>query len=235
LKLVKPLQDLYAASEDAEALGISAAQLGARCSTCRGTGTLTLDMAFLPPVHQPCETCGGSGCVAEAWQVRLHGIPYPQIFELTIDQVYDLFEAEERLKRPLQAAREVGLGYLVLRQPGYALSGGEAQRLKIASELSRSRPGKTQAGNTLYLLDEPSLGQHLEDVARLAGVLRRLVNEGGSVILVEHHAHLLACCDWLVELGPTGGPQGGYLVAEGTPEELAAGDSPTAPYLRGIL
>ncbi len=235
LKLAKPLRDLYAASEDAQAVGIDASQLGRRCTTCRGTGTITLDMAFLPPVHQPCETCSGTGCIAEAWSVCLHGIPYPQVFELTIDQVFERFGEDERLRRPLLAAREVGLGYLVLRQPGYALSGGEAQRLKIASELSRSRPGRSKTRETLYLLDEPSLGQHLADVARVAGVLRRLVKESGSVILVEHHPHLLACCDWLVELGPSGGPQGGYLVAEGPPEKLAAGQTPTAPYLRGIL
>ncbi len=133
-----------------------------------------------------------------------------------------------RLRRPLQAAREVGLGYLVLRQPGYALSGGEAQRLKIASELCR----KSVAGS-LYILDEPSVGQHLEDVLRLTGVLHRLVDEGGSVLVVEHHTHLLAACDWLVELGPGGGPGGGYVIAAGTPEQVAAGNTPTAPYLAG--
>ena len=122
----------------------------------------------------------------------------------------DLFGDDPRLNRPLQAAREVGLGYLVLRQPGYALSGGEAQRLKIASELCR----KSVAGS-LYILDEPSIGQHLEDVLRLAGVLHRLVDEGGSVLVVEHHTHLLAACDWLVELGPGGGPDGGHVIAAG--------------------
>ena len=138
---------------------------------------------------------------------------------------------DERLARPLQAAQEVGLGYLVLRQPGYALSGGEAQRLKIASELCRAprKPSKTanhqstihnpqsSIHNSLYILDEPSIGQHLEDVARLTGVLHRLVDQGGSVIVVEHHPHLLAACDWLIELGPGGGPDGGRVVAEGTP------------------
>jgi excinuclease ABC subunit A len=118
----------------------------------------------------------------------------------------------------------------VMRQPGYALSGGEAQRLKIAGDLCRktNRP-------TLYILDEPTLGQHLEDVARLTDVLHRLVDAGHSVIVIEHHTHLLAACDWLIELGPGGGPDGGHIIAAGTPETLATGDTPTAPYLRDIL
>jgi excinuclease ABC subunit A len=229
LGLTPILQALFAASEDAQALGIGEAQLAARCSVCGGSGVLTLDMAFLPDVHVLCETCRGSGLLPEAWEVRLHGVALPEVYGLTIDQVYELFGDEERLTRPLQAARDVGLGYLVLRQPGHALSGGEAQRLKIAGELMRGR-----SSDTLYLLDEPSVGQHLEDVARLIGVLHRLVDAGGSVIVVEHHPHLLAACDWLVELGPVGGPEGGHVIASGTPELLAAGNTPTAPYLREV-
>ena len=127
-------------------------------------------------------------------------------------------------------ARAVGLGYLVLRQPRYALSGGEAQRLKIAKELCRK--SRTQS---LYILDEPTIGQHMEDVARLIGVLQRLVDGGHTVVVVEHHPHLLASCDWLVELGPGGGPDGGRVIAAGTPEAVASGSTPTAPYLRSIL
>jgi excinuclease ABC subunit A len=230
LDLARPLQALYADSPDAQALGLDEAQLSARCSVCGGRGTLTLDMAFLPDVHILCETCRGTGYLAEAWDVRLNGLALPEVLGLTVDEVAGLFGQSERLQRSLQAARDVGLGYLVLRQPGHALSGGEAQRLKIASELCR----KTPAG-TLYLLDEPSIGQHLEDVLRLTQVLHRLVAEGGSVLIVEHHPHLLAACDWLVELGPIGGPGGGHLIAAGTPEQVAAGNTPTAPYLREIL
>jgi excinuclease ABC subunit A len=134
------------------------------------------------------------------------------------------------LARPLAAAREVGLGYLVLRQPGYALSGGEVQRLKIAKELC-----KRTSGGTLYILDEPTVGQHLEDVARLIGVLNRLVDAGHSVFVIEHHPHLLAACDWLLELGPGGGPEGGSVIASGTPEALAIGQTPIARYLREVL
>jgi excinuclease ABC subunit A len=249
LGLVQPLQTLYAGSRDALALGLTLDQLSSRCSACGGSGLITLDMAFLPDVHLPCETCRGTGYTFEAWEVRLHGVALPEVFGLTIDEVFPLFQEDERLSRPLQAARDVGLGYLVLRQPGYALSGGEAQRLKIAGELCRpprkpSKTGQRQSTirnhqssihNSLYILDEPSIGQHLEDVARLTGVLHRLVDQGGSAIVVEHHPHLLAACDWLIELGPGGGPEGGRVVAEGTPREIAAGATPIAPYLREIL
>ncbi len=230
LDLARPLQSLFAESADAHALGLDEARLARRCSVCGGSGRLTLDMTFLPDVHVPCETCRGSGFTAEAWDVRLKGLALPEVFGLTIDEVLAQFGEDERLRRPLQAARDVGLGYLVLRQPGAALSGGEAQRLKIAAELCRKVPAEA-----LYILDEPSIGQHLEDVLRLAGVLGRLVDEGGSVLIVEHHAHLLAACDWLVELGPVGGPEGGHVIARGTPAQLAAGATPTAPYLRRVL
>jgi excinuclease ABC subunit A len=187
-------------------------------------------MTFLPDVHETCETCRGSGYSPEAWEVRLNNLALPEVFGCTIDEVYTWFGDDPRLQRPLKAARQVGLGYLVLRQPGYALSGGEAQRLKIASELRR----KIVAG-TLYILDEPTLGQHLDDVQRLVEVLQGLVAATASVLVVEHHTQLLAACDWLIELGPTGGPGGGYVVAAGTPEQVAGGDSPTAPFLRGLL
>lgn len=230
LDLVRPLQAVYAASPEAQARGLSEARLAERCSVCAGRGQLTLDMIFLPDVHIPCETCRGSGYTAEAWEVRLKGLALPEVFGRTIDEVFQLFGDDPGLGQSLQAARQVGLGYLVLRQPGYALSGGEAQRLKIASELCR----RTAAGS-FYILDEPSIGHHLEDVLRLSAVLHRLVAEGGSVLVVEHHTHLLAACDWLIELGPGGGPNGGWVIAQGTPEQVAAGHTPTAPYLRGVL
>jgi excinuclease ABC subunit A len=187
-------------------------------------------MGFLPDVFTPCDTCRGTGYAPEAWDVRVRGLSLPEVDALTIDQVYVLFRDEEALTRPLSAAREVGLGYLVLRQPGYTLSGGEAQRLKIARELCQKA-----SQDTLYILDEPTVGQHLEDVARLTGVLNHLVEAGGSVFVVEHHPHLLAACDWLIELGPGGGPDGGRVIISGTPEVLANGDTPMAPYLREVL
>jgi excinuclease ABC subunit A len=147
-----------------------------------------------------------------------------------MDELYDLFDQNETLARRIRAARDVGLGYLVLRQSGYALSGGESQRLKIAGELSEKSNGET-----LYILDEPTVGQHMEDVNRLIGVLHRLVDEGQSVIVVEHHPNLLTACDWLVELGPGAGPDGGKVIASGPPEEVARGETPTARYIKDVL
>ena len=230
LDLSKGLRALYAASDDARALGLGEKQLSRSCSACKGRGAIATDMGFLPGIHAPCEVCRGTGYLAEAWEVRLHGVSLPQLFSLTIDEVADLFDDQESLQRSLRAAQEVGLGYLVLRQPAHTLSGGEGQRLKIAKELCRRTPSPT-----LYLLDEPTIGQHLEDVARLIDVLHRLVDDGHTVVVIEHHPHLLASCDYLVELGPGGGPDGGRIIAEGRPCELAAGRTPTAFYLREVL
>ncbi|MBN2390665.1 MAG: ATP-binding cassette domain-containing protein [Anaerolineae bacterium] len=236
LGLNNVIHAFYAEGEDAQALGLDAKALGERCSVCGGSGTTRIEMGFLPDMFELCEVCHGTGYRAEAWDVRLRGVALPDLFGLTIDQVCELFGDVDRLALPLMMAREVGLGYLTLRQPGYALSGGEAQRLKIAKELCR----KTKKGEpTLYILDEPTLGLHLEDVAQLVRVLHRLVEgENGvpnTVLVVEHHPHVLAACDWLVELGPVGGPEGGYVIAEGTPEQVAAGETPTACYIREIL
>jgi excinuclease ABC subunit A len=231
LGLNNPLYTLYAAGEDAQALGLDKKQIGQHCSACGGGGTIRIDMGFLPDVHATCDACRGTGYRPEAWQVRLHGVALPDLFSLTIDEVYDLLQDEDKVARPLAAARDVGLGYLVLRQPGHALSGGEAQRLKIAKELCR--PTKSE---TLYILDEPTVGLHMEDVAQLGQVLHHLVELGGhTVAIVEHHPHLLSACDWLIELGPGGGPEGGHVIAEGPPEFVARGNSPTAPYLCEVL
>jgi excinuclease ABC subunit A len=230
LGLDGPLRKLYAASEQAMALGLSVKELSRGCSACNGRGLTKTDMGFLPAVYTPCETCRGSGYRPEAWDIQLNGVNLPALSELTLDQVYELFAEEKSLAGTLNKAREVGLGYLILRQPAYTLSGGEAQRLKIAAELCRKG-----TADTLYILDEPTVGLHLEDVTRLGQVLDKLVDQGHTVVVVEHHPHLLAACDWLVELGPGGGPDGGRVIAAGTPENLASGDTPTAPYLREVL
>jgi excinuclease ABC subunit A len=231
LKLDEPLLSLYADSEEARALDMDEKILAENCSVCGGSGSTRIEMGFLPDVYVGCDACQGTGYRPEAWSVRLHGIALPEINNLTLDDVYGRFGPDDdTLARRLEVAQAVGLGYLVMRQPGYTLSGGEAQRLKIASDLCR----KTN-NPTLYILDEPTLGQHMEDVARLTGVLHQLVDEGHSVIVIEHHTHLLIACDWLIELGPGGGPAGGRIIAEGTPETVAEGNTPTAPYLREIL
>jgi excinuclease ABC subunit A len=225
-----PLRKLYAASESAQALYLPEGALSRKCTACKGRGANRIDMGFLPSIFTPCDSCRGTGYLAEAWDVRIDGVSLPEIDALTLDRVHEMFAEHERIAAPLQAAQEVGLGYLVLRQPGRSLSGGEAQRLKIAAEL-----GKRTKSSTLYLLDEPTVGQHMEDVARLTGVLKGLADKGHTVLVVEHHPHLLAACDWLVELGPGGGPQGGQVIAEGPPEKVAKGRTPTAQYLRPIL
>jgi excinuclease ABC subunit A len=230
LGLKTPLLRRYAESEDAKALGLDLKTLSSGCSACNGRGLIHHDMGFLPIVRTPCETCRGTGHVPEAWDVSLHGVPLPELNALTIEEVTEHFHDDETIARKLQAAQRVGLGYLVLNQPGHALSGGEVQRLKIAKELTRK-----STGNTLYILDEPTVGQHLEDVARLVDVLHSLVEAGGSVVVIEHHPHVLAACDWLIELGPGGGPEGGGVIGEGTPEILARGDTPSAKYLSPVV
>jgi excinuclease ABC subunit A len=230
LGLMRPLIRLYAESENAQALGFSEDHFARRCSACGGRGIFSTDMGFLPTVRGECEVCQGTGFLPEAWSVRVGGLTLPELLSLSIDEAHERLKDHPRLSRPLAAARKVGLGYLLLRQPRHALSGGEAQRLKITKELSKS-----SRGATLYILDEPTVGQHLEDVQRLTAVLHALAQHGHTVVVIEHHAHLLAACDWLVELGPGGGPDGGRVIAQGTPENVATGDSPTAPYLQRAL
>lgn len=231
--LRKPFYSLYAESDDAKALGFNEKQLYQQCSVCKGKGRTRMDMGFLPDVFTRCDTCQGTGLTAEAWMVRLHGYTLPDLFNLTIDQVYNLFKYDDRIAKPLRAAKDVGLGYLVMRQPRIHLSGGECQRLKIAKELCRKKPKSEKS--TVYILDEPTVGQHLQDISRLLKVLQHLVDEGNSVIVIEHHPHVLAACDWLIELGPVGGPEGGYVIASDTPEKVADGDTPTAQYISAVL
>ena len=230
LRLRRRLTRLYAESEDAKAMGLTEKKLGQRCSVCNGSGYQRIEMEFLPDVHVECETCRGTGYAPEAWDVKLRGHSLPELNGFTLEELHGLLGDEPGLAEPLKAAMGVGLGYLVLDQPGHTLSGGEAQRLKIAAELCR----KTRRG-ALYILDEPTVGQHMEDVDRLIGVLHRLVEEGNTVAVVEHSPQLLAQCDYLIELGPKGGPGGGTVIAKGTPEELASMDTPSSVYLGEAL
>jgi excinuclease ABC subunit A len=230
LGLTTPMQKIYADSDDAQALGLDERALSKRCSACKGRALIRIDMGFLPDEYVECETCKGTGYTPEAWDVHFKDVTLPEINAMTLDEVYKLFKDEEQIAKPLNAVRQVGLGYLVWDQPAYTLSGGEVQRLKIAEELHKKTKDKT-----LYILDEPTVGLHMEDVARLVEVLNKLVNAGHTVIVVEHHPHLLANCDWLIELGPGGGPEGGKVIAKGPPEEVAKMNTPTAPYLREVL
>jgi excinuclease ABC subunit A len=189
-------------------------------------------MAFLPDIYNECEVCKGSGLVAEVRDIRVYGLTLPDLYNLTLIQIYELFKSEKKISQALKAAIDVGLGYLLLNQPGYTLSGGECQRMKIAKELSRKKTGKKPL---IYILDEPTIGQHLEDIDRLLGVLNGLVEAGNTVIIIEHQPHVLISCDWLIELGPVGGPKGGYIIAKGTPKDLIENNTPTAQYLHQVM
>ncbi|MHA2287724.1 MAG: ATP-binding cassette domain-containing protein, partial [Promethearchaeota archaeon] len=230
LGLRKNFFKIFAESEDAISLGLREKDLKRSCTTCKGYGLIKTDMGFLPDIYDHCEVCNGTGYSMDAWKVKVNGITLPELNERTIDEIYHLFKEEESIERKLSFVIDVGLGYIVMNQAAYTLSGGEVQRLKIAKELSKKSKTKS-----MYILDEPTVGQHMEDVSRLINVLHRLVKKGHSVVVIEHHPHFLAACDWLIELGPGAGDDGGRLVAAGTPEMIAKGKTPTAPYIKEIL
>ncbi|MFF1561650.1 hypothetical protein [Streptomyces sp. NPDC058279] len=230
LKVLGPLREAYADSAPARELGLGPADLQPRCDGCKGKGTVAEDMGFMPTVHRPCDACGATGYRAEARELTVRGHSLPALERLDIEEVLALWEDNEAVAAPLRGAIRLGLGYLSLGQGAGTLSGGERQRLKLVREIvgQGGRPA-------LHILDEPTTGLHDADVERLVQALDGLVAQGHSVLVVDHDPRLLACCDRLIELGPGGGPDGGRIVAEGTPEELAAGDTATAPYLREVL
>jgi excinuclease ABC subunit A len=189
---------------------------GGRCERCEGTGILEVNMHFLPAAEVRCPACRGRRFTRETLEIHYRGFDIAQVLELTIEEALDLFEGVPAAASRLKMLCEVGLGYLQLGQPATTLSGGEAQRVKLAKEL-----GRRASGRTLYLLDEPTTGLHLGDTAHLLGVLQRLVEAGNSVIMIEHNMELVKAADWVIDLGPEGGAAGGRLVAVGTPEQIA--------------
>ncbi len=203
---------------------------GGRCEVCEGEGTKTIEMNFLPDVHVPCASCNGRRFSESTLEVTFKDASIADVLEMTVDTALEHFSAQPPIARTLKVLQEVGLGYVRLGQAATQLSGGEAQRVKLATELQKRATGKT-----LYLLDEPTTGLHFDDVAKLVGVLQRLVDTGNSVVVIEHNVDVLRASDWLIELGPKGGKQGGLLVGEGTPEDLAVMDTPTAPFVRAAL
>jgi excinuclease ABC subunit A len=230
LGVIEPIRQAFALSAEAAELGLGEKDLEARCDACHGRGHIREDMGFLPSLVRPCDACGGSGYPAEVRELVVRGDSLPSLADRVLEGVLERWADQDRVARPIAVAVRLGLGYLRLGQPAGSLSGGEAQRLKLAKELAR-RPSRS----TLYVLDEPTLGLHASDVCMLVDVLDGLVSAGHSVLVVEHDPVLLACCDRLVELGPGGGPDGGRVVATGVPEEVARGMTATAPYLREVL
>jgi excinuclease ABC subunit A len=202
-----------------------------RCGTCEGEGFVMVELLFLPSVYAPCPTCHGSRYNAETLKITYRGKTIADVLALTVDAAWDFFSDEAAVCRALKVLREVGLGYLRLGQPATELSGGEAQRIKLATELQR-----TQRGDTLYVLDEPTTGLHPADVEKLMVQLGGLVDAGNTVICVEHDMRVLAGSDWVMDIGPGAGDEGGRVVASGPPADVAKHvESRTAPYLARFL
>ena len=215
------IRALFASTQESKARGYSPGRFsfnvnGGRCEACKGDGQIKIEMHFLPDIYVPCEVCGGDRYNRETLQVTYRGKNIAEVLDMTVEDALAFFENIPGIKRKLQTLFDVGLGYIRLGQPATTLSGGEAQRVKLASELQRRQTGKT-----FYILDEPTTGLHFEDVRQLLIVLQRLVDAGNTVLVIEHNLDVIKCADRIVDLGPEGGERGGTVVAQGTPEEVA--------------
>jgi excinuclease ABC subunit A len=234
--LFTPIRELFAQTKEARMRGYKMGRFsfnvfGGRCEACEGDGIIKVEMHFLPPVYIPCEECKGKRYNRETLEIKYKGKSIYDILNMTVEEAYQFFINIPVIKRKLELLHDVGLGYIKLGQPAPTLSGGEAQRVKIAKELS-----KIGTGNTLYLLDEPTTGLHFEDVKMLLTVLNRLVDRGNTVVVIEHNLEVIKCSDWIIDLGPEGGDKGGYLIAEGTPEQVAKiHNSYTGQFLKPLL
>ena len=204
---------------------------GGRCEACAGDGLLKIEMHFMADIYVPCEVCHGKRYSRETLEVKYRGLSIADVLDLTVEEAMGVFENHPAIMQKLQTLYDVGLGYMHLGQPSTTLSGGEAQRVKLATELSRRATGKT-----VILLDEPTTGLHMDDVNRLVKVLQRLTDAGNTVLVIEHNLDMIKTADYLIDLGPEGGDQGGTVVAQGTPEQVAMAEgSYTGQFLRDIL
>ncbi len=230
------VRQLFAATRGAKARKYDAGRFSfnvakGRCENCQGEGFVFVELLFLPSVYAPCPVCQGARYNAQTLEVQYRGLNIAEVLQLTVDAAADFFIEEPALARSLEVLRQVGLGYLRLGQPATELSGGEAQRIKLATELQR-----LSRGTTLYILDEPTTGLHPSDVEKLMAQLRTLVEAGNTVIVVEHDMQVAAASDWIIDMGPGAGDEGGRVVAEGPPAELARSkESRTAPFLREVI
>ncbi|MGZ4803749.1 MAG: ATP-binding cassette domain-containing protein, partial [Acidimicrobiia bacterium] len=230
------VRTLFAATPEAKVRGYQPGRFsfnvkGGRCEACAGDGTIKIEMHFLPDVYVPCEVCKGARYNRDTLDITFKGKNIAEVLDLSCEEAVTFFENQPTIARWLQTLVDVGLGYVRLGQPAPTLSGGEAQRVKLATEL-----GKRSTGRTIYILDEPTTGLHFEDVSRLLGVLQRLVDSGNTILVIEHNLDVIKSADWIVDLGPEGGDGGGRVVAEGTPEQVAkTAGSWTGQYLAPVL
>jgi excinuclease ABC subunit A len=230
------IRKLFAETTEAKVRGYTAGRFsfnvkGGRCEACSGDGTIKIEMNFLPDVYVPCEVCKGARYNRETLEVHYKGKTIAEVLDMPIEEAEQFFEPIPAIHRYLRTLVDVGLGYVRLGQPAPTLSGGEAQRVKLASELQRRSTGRT-----VYVLDEPTTGLHFEDVRKLLAVLHKLVDNGNTVIVIEHNLDVIKTADWVVDMGPEGGSAGGTIVAAGTPEEVAGvPESHTGRFLRPLL
>ncbi|MCK5863458.1 MAG: ATP-binding cassette domain-containing protein, partial [Candidatus Hydrogenedentes bacterium] len=219
--LFSPIRDLFARTQESRARGYAPGRFsfnvkGGRCEACEGNGVLTIEMHFLPDVYVPCDVCHGARYNRDTLEIRYKGCTISEVLNMTVEEGCSFFKNIPAISRKLETLHDVGLDYIKLGQAATTLSGGEAQRVKLATELSRR-----QTGRTLYILDEPTTGLHAADVDKLLTVLHRLVDYGNTVIVIEHNLDVIKTADWIVDLGPEGGDSGGRILAAGTPETLA--------------
>jgi excinuclease ABC subunit A len=229
------IRALFAQLPDAKARGYRPGRFsfnvkGGRCEACRGDGIIKIEMHFLPDVYVPCEVCEGKRYNRETLEIRYKGKNIADVLDMTVEEGVHFFENIPRIKQKLQTLYDVGLGYIKLGQPATTLSGGEAQRVKLATELSRRSTGKT-----FYILDEPTTGLHFDDIKKLLAVLGRLTDVGNSVLVIEHNLDVIKTADYIIDLGPEGGDEGGYVVARGTPEMVARSGTYTGEFLKRVL
>ena len=234
--LFTDIRKLFESTPDAKVRGFKANRFsfnvkGGRCEACKGAGVQTIEMNFLPSVYVKCKECNGMRYMPDTLAVKYKGKNINDVLEMTVSQAVEFFENIPSILPKLKALEDVGLGYLKLGQPSTTLSGGESQRVKLAAELARKG-----TGNSLYILDEPTTGLHFEDIKILLGVLQRIVDQGNTVVVIEHNMDVLKSVDWLIDLGPEGGEAGGVIIAQGSPEEVAANpNSFTGHYLKEEL
>ena len=234
--LFAPIRDWFAELPEARARGYKPWRFsfnvkGGRCEACQGDGLLKIEMHFLPDVYVTCDTCKGKRYNRETLEVKFRGKSIADVLAMTVDEAVPYFSAVSRIHDRLKLLQQVGLGYIALGQQATTLSGGEAQRIKLAKELARRATGRT-----IYILDEPTTGLHFEDVRKLLEVLHALVDAGNTVVVIEHNMEVIKTADWILDLGPEGGEGGGRIVAEGTPEQVAANpESYTGHFLAPLL